>query len=304
MIDLSGSSFNRQALSRALLGRDVVRRVGQLLGGRGIPVMPLKGILMQQLIYADPSERRISDVDLLVPDHRFQEAVSSLSANGYQPVALGRSLIEIAFRSPTGITVDLHRQLFSPYRYRLSTLEVFERSSPNEHLFDVPVRLAHPLDTLAHLIGKWVSDQVAGGCPHRLRDIERWVALYRISPQAAATHLEKVGLARAYRYVLNQVALPSRPFFCQTLDALSIDPVGRACLAVASRLFPLTRATIIAALPAHLLNSTLIRAGASMTTVLVRRGIYQYLQDGRGPAPKYLRSCVAAISSSGLGRAK
>lgn len=284
---LSSSSY--QELARALVGRKVVGEVARLLADHGIAIIPLKGILLQQLVYPDPSERRISDVDLLVQPADFSTAVAVLSAADYRPVALGRSLIEIALRAPNGVTVDLHRQLFTPYRYQLTTAKVFERSMPDDKLFGTRIALAHPLDTLAHLIGKWVSDHVVGCAATRRKDLELWVEHYELSPNRVVQHLEKVGMARASRYVFQQIAGSSLAFFDEALQLLSPDRVGVMCSELARRLLPLTETSPVAALPAHLLNSSVRRAALSMGAVALRRAAYHYLQNDWGPGPAYSR---------------
>ena len=70
-------------------GPALVKRVAEILGPRGIPVMPLKGVLLQKLVYGDRSFRAIADVDLLVPERRFFEAFSLLAAAGFSDATLG-----------------------------------------------------------------------------------------------------------------------------------------------------------------------------------------------------------------------
>lgn len=234
--------------------------------------MPLKGVLLQHLLYADPAERLVSDVDVLVPEDRFEAAIEALLADGFELQKVGRSLIEVALRSPKGLAVDLHRSLFSPARYKLSTAGVFRRSTLDERSFGVPVHVAHPHDTAAHLLGKFVSDHVVDEAEFRLTELFRWVEHTRIEPVAFAEHLRAAGLARAARYALacGHRQLGS-PFFGQALSALPADPVGAACALVARELMPRLQGTRLSPLPAHLLNSSLPRAGASLARSAINR---------------------------------
>src|SRR6266511_5085875 len=101
-----------RAFTASVIARETLREVARALGDSGIPVMPLKGVLFQLVLYADPAERRLCDVDVLVPESRFAEAIAILMQHGYRPESAGPSWIEAAFRSPRGLPLDLHRRVF------------------------------------------------------------------------------------------------------------------------------------------------------------------------------------------------
>jgi hypothetical protein len=62
-------------------------RVTSLLAQAGIRASPLKGPQLGERIYGDPSRRPSSDVDLLVPADRLQEAVEVVRSIGYHAPA-------------------------------------------------------------------------------------------------------------------------------------------------------------------------------------------------------------------------
>lgn len=256
----------------AVVAREIVRDAATALGAHSIPCMPLKGVVFQQVLYADPATRLLSDVDVLVPDEQFGQALQILLRAGFREPAVRSSSIAIPLRSPRGLDLDLHRRLFSAGRYRLATRQLFERSRPDEALFNVPLRLADPHDTAAHLIGKFVSDHVTDEAVPRLRELARWIAHCRIEPDSLARHVESCGLGRAARHTFG-VAVRELvdPFFPAALAALNSDPVGRACVRAAGALLPLLRGTSLAALPAHLLNASLPHAGASSLLAILNR---------------------------------
>jgi hypothetical protein len=234
--------------------------------------MPLKGVLFQLLLYADPAERLVSDVDLLVRERDFEPAIRALMQAGFEPRSAGRSLIEVALRSPRGIAVDLHRQLFGPGRYALPTRAVFARASRDERLLGWPLYIAHPHDTAAHLIGKFVSDHVTDEALGRLEELARWAAHCHIEPVRLARHLTTCGMGRAARYTSSQgVALQGDPFFAAVLAALPFDPLGSACSGCARALMPRLEHTVLAPMPAHLLNASLPRALASAALASLNR---------------------------------
>lgn len=281
----SGVAPEERRYLMSVLAREVLCDVARLLSARGIPVMPLKGVLFQQVLYADPAERPLMDVDVLVPERDFERAIQVLLAAGFHPRSVGRSLVECALTSPRGLTVDLHRSLFSRGRYRLSTEAVFRRAARNEALLGVPVFLAHPYDTAAHLIGKFVSDHEAHDPCFRVAELSHWARHCGIDPQRLARHLRGCGMSRAARYALGRGGeLSGDPFFGAVLAALPGDGMGRACVGVARATIPLLKGHSLAALPAHLLNDSVLRAGASLTCSALDRLRHSWLMRQQGKA--------------------
>ncbi len=278
MLERAVSAKDAAALRRrftiAVLAREILRDAARALGARGIPVMPLKGVLFQQVLYADAAERLMSDVDVLVPEHQFGQAIEGLMAAGFRPHSIAPGSIEVAMRSPKGLTVDLHRRLFSSCRYRLSTKAVFRRASRDDSLIGVPLYIAHPYDTAAHLIGKLVSDHAVGDALPRLEELARWVAHQHIHPSQLAQHLVLCGLGRAARYTLAVGdELIQDSFFSAALDALPADPVGHACARFARSVIPRLDGTALAPVAAHMLNDSLARgAGSAMLALISRWG--------------------------------
>jgi hypothetical protein len=276
----TASSRRRYAI--AIVAREILRDAAQVLSAQGIAVMPLKGVLFQQLLYADPAERLLSDVDVLVPEKDFWRAVALLLSAGFRPEKAGRSLIEVALRSDKGLSIDLHRRLFSPGRYALSTSSLFERAHVDAQLCGVPLHIAHPHDTAAHLVGKFVSDHVTREVDARLAELLKWCEHCGIEPARWARHLRATGLARAARYTLELgVERTHAPFFRAALEALPHDRVGRGVARLARRLVPQLQATPLAAAPAHLLNASLWRGALSAGAVSVNRWRHRRMRSGR-----------------------
>jgi hypothetical protein len=266
------TATTRRRYAIAIMAREILRDAAHALTSHGIPVMPLKGVLFQQVLYADPAERLVSDVDVLVPEREFWRAVSVLLRAGFRPEKAGRSLVEVSLRSDKGLSIDLHRRLFSPGRYALSTASVFRRAHVDAQLCGVPLHIAHPHDTAAHLVGKVVSDHVTRELDARLGELLRWCEHCAIEPVRWARHLSKAGLARAARYTLELgLEHTQAHFFRATLDALPNDGIGRLCARAARDLIPRLSATSFAAVPAHMLNASLLRGGASAAASALNR---------------------------------
>ena len=267
----------------------------RLLDAADIPVIPLKGVLFQQLLYEDPAQRPLMDVDVLVPEAAFERAIAVLLQAGFAPLSAGRSLIECALTAPRGMTVDLHRRLFSRGRYKLATVDVFRRSRRDAALLGVPLYIAHPHDTAAHLIGKLVSDHEAYDARARLAELARWVEHCAIDPGRLVRHLRACGMSRAARYAFRRGAeLLDEPFFPAALAALPSDRLGSAYVSAARVTFPVLGSSGWAALPAHLLNASLVRGGASFALSAAARLRHAWLVRQQGAAGGYWAVFFAA----------
>lgn len=272
-----------QRFATSVIAREVLRDVARVLADAGIAVMPLKGVLFQLVLYADPAERALLDVDVLVPSADFERAIRALLQAGFLPRSAGQSLIECALWSPRGMVVDLHRQLFSGGRYRLSTEAVFRRATLDERLLGVPLRLAHPHDTAAHLIGKFVADHEGNDPVQRLEELRLWAERFGIEPMRLARHLSVCGMARAGRYTLQRgVELTQQRFFSAVLAALPADPLGRAYARLARTLMSELEPTSFAALPTHLLNSSLASGGVSLALSALAQARHAWLSRRGG----------------------
>lgn len=261
--------------------------------------MPLKGVLFQQILYADPAERKLSDVDVLVPEPRFAEAIGLLLARGFRPWSAGPSWIEAALLSPRGLPLDLHRRIFCAWRYRVSTDDLFRRAWLDTELVGAPLWIMHPEDTLAHLIGKFVSDHVYADAAPRLREIAMLAAHYGLEPAPVARHLVACGLGRAARHVLARgVSERGEPFFGATLRQLPDDPVGTLLVGVAQRLAQRFDRTALAPLSAHLLNTSLPRAAVSLGMAALYAAGHAHLARAKGVRGGHWAPFFSASSSA------
>lgn len=135
-----------------------------------IPVLPLKGAAYIEQIYPDEGLRPLKDIDLLVPEARFLDAVQTMLDEGlvFQKAALMPSLEKLRHARPAewpdGITLHdpvthlqlkLRRQLLSSdwfYRgFALDPAQVWARKVANPRYDSLWPYFLSPYDTLAHL---------------------------------------------------------------------------------------------------------------------------------------------------------
>lgn len=70
------------AARNALFARELAHAM-RILADAGVPAIPMKGVLLADTLYGDPSLRDCSDMDVLVPRDRAREALRLLRAQGY-----------------------------------------------------------------------------------------------------------------------------------------------------------------------------------------------------------------------------
>jgi hypothetical protein len=219
------------AASEAVL-RDALRA----LHTTDVEVMPLKGVLLRRLVYDDPAERPVGDVDLLVRGRDVRRAHEALDAAGFEPIFLEPMERERSFRHRRlGLLVDLHWQLFYDDYFDFDAEGLFARASHDATSFSTPVWRMSPLDLYAHVLvhagfTAWVQPAP------RLYDIARVADRLHIDPSSAAAHLRAHGMAAFARYALRLAARHGDPAHPRAvLAALGDDPVrdlaARAVLA-------------------------------------------------------------------------
>ena len=283
----------------AVLAKETLGAVARALQGANIPVMPLKGVLFQLTLYSDPAERQLKDVDVLVPERRFVEAIDILVQHGFRPLSAGRSWIEAGLQPQRGLPLDLHRRLFCAFRYRLATDALFARATLDTELLQgTPLWIPHPLDTLAHLVGKFVSDHIASGAEPFLTELERWIEHHRLAPELAARHLAAAGMARAARHVFARGARErGHPFFEAAARALPADNLGRMLVPLAAELARRGERNALGPLSAHLLNSSLPRGMTSLGLAAVCALEHARLTRAAGARGGYWAPFFAGSSS-------
>ncbi len=252
-----------ERLAAALVARHDFAAAVRILNDAGIIPMPLKGVLLQHLVYQDAADRVLSDTDLLVPRGRFHDALRALRAAGHRIDVEGRA--GASTKGPAArLEVDVHRRPFSPGLFALSGEPMFARGTLDERAFDCAVVLPHPRDLYAHLVGNFTKGR--HGPEHRaqLRDFSAVASRYALVPDDVATHLDRHGLGRAARYALHHAAEAGDPFAAQVLSRLPRDPLGELSAAAARRLTERfgsqARPSLLAP---HLVNRTLPRGAAS-----------------------------------------
>jgi hypothetical protein len=218
------ASLQDPALLSHLVGRAMLDEAAKLFLAAGIPVMPLKGMWLQQVVYTSAYERRMSDLDLLVPEDRYEEAGDILRAAGWRCSCW--NTWEATFRSPRyALPIDLHCELFPASSFKMPTADLFRRGRRDRETFGVELVLPDPLDVFAHLVGHFAKCQIASVLEPKLGpELAKLASTFHLKPDRVARHLEMCGMARAARYALTLSARTDSSQFCQRVaDALVVD---------------------------------------------------------------------------------
>jgi len=137
----------------------------------------LKGAVLAHAAYPDPLLRPFTDIDLLVPGHRIEHAISVLARYGYQrarpeptPGYDARVGKAVALQHPGGVVIDLHRTLAAGNAsdgVDVDEIVAARRQVPiGSHAVPAPSWEAHLVECALHAV---VGDGLAR--PLSLRDI-------------------------------------------------------------------------------------------------------------------------------------
>lgn len=193
--------------------RDVIAAVGDL------PVCPLKGIHLLDTVYRDdPGSRPLTDVDLLVPLGRLEEAVDRLEgALGLEEAAVSRRLpggYPERILTERSFVVELHDRLGYKHGW----------ASSWDDLEPAPGRLhgcsAHLLDretTLVHLVTHLVKHAPFSRLVW-VEDVLRWVDDGEVDSGRALARARRIGGLRSFvagvralRWLVGESWLPGVP---------------------------------------------------------------------------------------------
>lgn len=114
-----------------------------------IDVILLKGIAYASDLYADPGERPMADIDLLVRPGQRTAAERIMQALGYTPAAASRFHHAAMYTRGNHEVFDIHSAIVSPWRSRIDLDAVWQRARK----VDGATRLDPVDEALFHFVG-------------------------------------------------------------------------------------------------------------------------------------------------------
>ncbi len=123
--DLKQAAINTAASQ--LMQRKVLKDVRDTFTGAGIEYLVFKGANLRHTIYADPTQRPVCDVDILVRDESKLDAVRTLLQADFVAEHKAENISHETSLHKHGVWIDLHWHLLRPGRTRIDL---------NDYLFD------------------------------------------------------------------------------------------------------------------------------------------------------------------------
>lgn len=160
-------------------------------------VIPIKGILFARTLYADPTERPLSDVDLVLVRPGMIAGLRRLTAAGFAIRSWSADLhVELTHTRAPGLSLDLHRAPLSRGFGAMNARWLAGGARDDTVLFGTRVLLPSPERLLAITLGSIVRDHVFRAPEHAARDAD---ALLRQATLRTITAAETLRGARFRR---------------------------------------------------------------------------------------------------------
>ena len=166
----------------------------RLIKALNTDIMPLKGLLLRELVYPEPGLRPSGDIDLLVRSPAIKHAEAVLQSLGYNPDESQhpKNWYQpqnchhlVPYRLPDrDVLVEIHWDLAPPRTQLDMNIEAIWRRAAPGNLAGCPVYLITPEDLLLHIClhaFSWVQTVPSRTLPrlHRLIDIAEVLRKYK-----------------------------------------------------------------------------------------------------------------------------
>jgi hypothetical protein len=165
------------AQSRWLMQLHCERVLGTLLQAcdeAAIDVLPVKGIVSARTLYADVSERTLTDIDVRVRRRDLTRIVALARRHGFQLGAGTRSYGN-ATLFVDGRPIDVESHFGAPGVSRVSVETVMARATRTRGVFPFSCLIADPHDHALLLVMNAYKDHMSQAMAWAIRDLERVV---------------------------------------------------------------------------------------------------------------------------------
>ena len=154
----------------------IVREVTALCDRAAIEVLPVKGIVTSRLLYADVSERPLTDVDVRIRPRDFRRFERAAKVAGYECTRVARSYRNLTYDFGT-MGLDVEAGVGPPGLCALQVDAMIERSQRREIAPGVRVLIPEIHDHALLLTVNAFKDKIVTATPWALTDLERIVLL-------------------------------------------------------------------------------------------------------------------------------
>jgi hypothetical protein len=162
----------RAVWAKHVMARNALVAATRLLADQGVPSLAVKGAVTAYMLYRDPAERPVSDVDLRIRPDDFRRSVRAFEQAGWsirdwKPM-YGAFVAELA-----GVCIDVESVVGAPGLCGLSIQEMLSRASERLAGTEVPVPEIH--DHAVLLVVNVFKDKLLGAAPWAIEDVRRIV---------------------------------------------------------------------------------------------------------------------------------
>jgi len=212
------------------------RRIAQALREQDIPLIPLKGLHLAELVYRDISLRPMSDLDILVPRFEVERTIAVLQSIEYgfeQDVSaaargmLGTKCNIGLAHQRLGLCVEIHWTLAEPDDGYAPPMDEIWRSAAPVQLGDADAQVMSPEFMLLHVCAHLAYNHGFGFNLHALCDIAE-IAQTRLDWEVVANqgrrHGWTRGVAAALRLAYDHLGANVPAETLAALGANALDP--------------------------------------------------------------------------------
>jgi hypothetical protein len=193
----------------------------------GVPVLPVKGVLTSHLLYAQPTDREMVDIDVRVRRRDLARLCAAGEERGWVRVERSRAYACAAFKV-FGERVELEAHVGPPGFCRLTVDAMIERATEHVEPFGVPHLQPELHDHALLLIVNAFKDQLVNASSGGLVDLARISALPDFSFEQLASRAREGGVA-VVAWLVGEWMIEKRgePRWGSLLDALGEHPRRR-----------------------------------------------------------------------------
>jgi hypothetical protein len=169
--------------------------VVRVASSRGIPVLPVKGVLTARLLYEDPAQRPMVDVDVRVRARELEALCVAGLAAGWKPLERSHAYRSATFELNDGERVELEAHIGPPGFCRITASDMIARAREHVAPFGAPHLQPDLHDHALLLVVNVFKDQIVEASPHALTDLERIARLPGFSFAILAARAAQGGVA-------------------------------------------------------------------------------------------------------------
>jgi hypothetical protein len=190
--------------------RLALEQVLRCCGDEGVDALPVKGVLTGRLLYADPGQRPIQDVDLRVRPGDMSRVLALGHRAGWRQVSRSRAYGTLGF-DVLGFLVEFESHVGPPGMCALPVDAMLRRATQQSAPLGLPHLQPELHDHALLLCVNVFKDKLVEALPWAVRDLELLPAQGGFSPDRLAARAKEVGATTILSIVAGWMARRSGP---------------------------------------------------------------------------------------------